>query len=163
MTRPPVSGEPSTKRGRVLLDDLRALIPSGLWTLIPSGLWTPFREEQITRSILAIEAEAARSEPAAEGLRAALELLIDDAIGENEGCPHHYGNLTYSCLCVVPVERIDDALAAAARATPPALDVERLIRAFYNTPRKPRLEETAAEHIGRAATEYARLTEGEER
>ena len=45
-------------------------------------------------------------------------------------------------------------------ATPepaPALDVERLNRAFYNTPRLPGLQETARQHIERVAVEYARL------
>lgn len=45
--RPPT---PRTKRGLVLLNDLRSLIPR--------GLWTPFREEQIAGSIAAIESEA---------------------------------------------------------------------------------------------------------
>jgi len=51
-----------------------------------------------------------------------------------------------------PDPRIREAEAAAGTA----LDVERLIRAFYNTPRLSALE-YASDHIRRAAAEYARL------
>jgi hypothetical protein len=47
------SPRPATKRGQVLLDDLRAIIPP--------GLWTPFREEQIAGSIAAVERAGAAS------------------------------------------------------------------------------------------------------
>ena len=46
--------------------------------------------------------------------------------------------------------------------TEPALDVERLNRAFYNTPRLPGLQETARQHIERVAVEYARIQREEQ-
>ena len=58
----------------------------------------------------------------------------------------------------LPNVAVREAQAALA-ATPepaPALDVERLNRAFYNTPRLPGLQETARQHIERVAAEYAR-------
>jgi hypothetical protein len=47
----------------------------------------------------------------------ALDALLDNAPwrDENEGCSHHYGNLTYPCSCTVPVEEVRAALAADLR------------------------------------------------
>lgn len=59
------------------------------------------------------------AQPADTALREALERLIWDAIGDNEGCAHHYGNLTYSCSCTVAVEQLQRVLASQPSPSEP--------------------------------------------
>lgn len=81
-----VTPQPRTRRGKVLLEELPGLI---------RGPWTPFREEQWTLTILAIEAEAAaldvdalRAAPAAGGLdvRLLAEAMHNEQAARDNGC-----------------------------------------------------------------------------
>ena len=58
-------------------------------------------------------------------------------------------------LCGSPVRVVGTDEGTQHYEPAPALDVERLNRAFYNTPRLPGLQETARQHIERVAVEYA--------
>src|SRR5512146_1854291 len=65
----------------------------------------------------------------------ALLRLLDEAPArdENEGCAHHYGNLTYPCSCTVPVTEVRAALASqpAAESQRDALERNRLAEALH--------------------------------
>ena len=120
-------------------------------------------QSQTTRLSSAPSDNPATPEPApALDLRAALSEFLNGKYPNNgEGGDTSRLTWTIPERAFGPLRKALEALEATPEPAP-ALDVERLNRAFYNTPRLPDLQETARQHIERVAAEYARLAAKEQ-